>query len=525
MRKSQIVTRRFFVYHYARMTARLMFLWLMCLLVACESAPVAKRVRVEVDGKQLELQTQAATVYDALLETDIELGPLDRVSPDLVMPIERTTSIVITRVREEFVRERHALPFPRQLLHDDAFDEGVSRVLQLGVNGQEELTYRVRFENDQQVARELVRRQLLEIPREEIVVIGAKGRLQDVPFAGTIIYISNGNGWLMRDSSAAKRPLTFSGDLDGRVFAVSPNNDRVLISRRASVGGDVGAVGPLNSLWLVDTRTVGESPTNLSIEDVLYADWLDAARIIYSTAERTVGAPGWKAHNDLWLFNLETHQKQQLISSISPVAYAFWGLSFSLSPNGKRIGYASADQLGFIELPSGQRTALQPFPVYHTQSGWVWTPDLSWSGDSRLIAGTLHAPAPDTPDPERAPTFDVWAIDASGSFAAPIAPATGMFASPSWSRQGRIAYAQAHQPYQSAESQYDVYVMDADGSNKLRVFPQQGERGITNPQFAWSNDGSQLIVVQDGNLFLVNVDGHGAVQLTADGGGSHPRWR
>ena len=132
---------------------------------------------------------------------------------------------------------------------------------------------------------------------------------------------------------------------------------------------------------------------------------------------------------------------------------------------------------------------------------------------------------PGTPQPENAPTFDVWVINASGSFAAQLAPETGMFANPVWSPQGRIAYAQAYQPQQSADSQYDLWVMNIDGSGKQRVFPQQGEHGLTNPQAAWSADGKQLVVLYDGNLYLVDADGKRAAQLTADGGSTVLRWR
>ena len=421
--------------------------------------------------------------------------------------------------------EQRILPYPRTILRDEAMTDGTSRVLQLGVNGHEELTYKAVFENGVEVSRDLIAQRATTLPREEIVLVGAKGLLKSAPISGTVFYASNGNAWIMRDSSGAKRPLTFSGDLDGRAFAVSPDGNRLLFSRRSSVGGAVGAVGPLNSLWQVDTRIVGETAVAVGVESVLYADWAGDSQIVYSTAERTAGAPGWKAHNDLWLYHTVSRTKQLLAPPMTHIAYAFWGVNWQLSPDRRRLVYASADEIGFVELPTGSRTVLQQFPVYHTQSGWVWVPDVSWSPDGSLIVATLHSPPPDTPNPERAPLFDVWAISASGTFAAQLAPATGMFANPSWSRLGRIAYAQAHNPPQSADSQYDIFVMDVDGSNKLLVFPQTGDRGVTNPQMVWSNDGRQMIVLQDGNLFLANVGGRGITQLTTDGGGTLVRWR
>ncbi|MEP7199001.1 MAG: G5 domain-containing protein, partial [Chloroflexota bacterium] len=503
----------------------LVLLALLLLLAACESRAGEKFVVIVVDEKELRYTTQAATIGEALRESPARLGPLDRVSPDLNEPTTRSNRIVITRVREDTIVEERVVPFPRTILRDEAVADGTARAIQLGVNGHEEVTQKITYQNNVEIARETVAQRTIEIPREEIVLLGAKGLLKSIPLAGMLFYISNGNAWLMFDESAQKRPLTFTGDLDGRAFAVSPDYEHVLASRRASVGGAIGAGGPLNSLWLINTGFVGDTAASVGIEDVLWADWLSDTQIIYSTGERTVGAPGWKAHNDLWLYDFGAHAKQPLLEPQSQFAYAFWGMTWALSPDRKRLVYASADELGFIEVASGQRTSLQQFPVYQTQAGWVWTPDVSWSPDMRLLAATLHAPPPDTPLPENAPTFDVWVVNTRSSFAAQLAPETGMFANPVWSPQGRIAYAQAHQPQQSADSQYDLWVMNIDGSGKQPIFPQQGEHGLTNPQAAWSADGKQLVVLYDGNLYLVDADGKRAAQLTADGGTTVLRWR
>jgi hypothetical protein len=506
---------------FFRLSLCLWALW----LTACAARAIDRLVIIEVDGQQLQRRTQVTTVRQALDEARISLNPLDRVNPDLNELLERSTRIVITRVREEVFTEQRVLPFARQILRDEALPDNEARTVQLGVNGRELVTYRVRYENGQAIERALSERHTLEIPRPEILVVGSKGLLKPATFKGAIFYLSNNNAWVMRDHSDEKRPLSFTGDLDGRVFAVSPDAKRLLYSRRASVGGAIGQFGQLNSLWVVDTRIIGEAPTALPIADALYAEWVGDNQIVYSTGERTTGAPGWKAHNDLWLFDLVTKNKTQLLAPIKDIVYAFWGMSFALAPDGQRLVYASADELGFISLATGKRAPLQKFPVYETNAGWVWTPDVRWSPDSRLVVATLHTPAPGTPNPERAHVFGVWAVSADGKFAAAVAPETGMFANPVWSKQNRIAYAQAQRAQQSDDSQYDVYVMDADGSDKTRIFPQQGERGLVHPQLVWSSDGTQLLIVQDGNLFIVAANGKGFTQLTADGGGSHPQWR
>ena len=502
-----------------------MALGALLLLAGCGARTADKLVIIEVDGLRIERQTRGASVGEVLAESNIQRGPLDRVIPDLNDPIDRVTRISVIRVREETVDEQRVVPFARTLLRDEAMADGLSRVLQLGVNGHEDRTFKVVYENGVETIRDLLAAHMIELPRDEIVLVGAKGLLHSVPLSGTVLYLSNGNAWLMRDASATKRPLTFSGDLDGRVFVLAPEGNRLLYSRRSSVGGAVGAAGPLNSLWLIDTRFVGESPVQAGVDNVLYADWLNNYQFMFSSAERTIGAPGWKAHNDLVMFDLGTKASQLVIAPLTHFAYAFWGATFTLSPDRKRMIYAGADELGFIDLPTGKRTVLQTFPVYQTMAGWVWTPDVAWSPDMRLLIATLHVPPLGTAQPENSPIFGVWAVNTAGAFAAQLAPDTGMFANPAWSKQGRIAYAQAHQPQHSADSEYDLWVMNVDGSGKQRVFPAQGDHGLTNPQTAWSADGRQLIALQDGNLFLVDTGAKSAAQLTADGGGTLVRWR
>jgi hypothetical protein len=499
----------------------MMLLW----LVSCGTGQADRFIVVEVDGVQIQRQTGMATIGAALAEAHVLLGPLDRVSPDLNDPTGRSTRIVVTRVHEDELKVEQVLPFARTMLRDEAMADGQSRLVQLGVNGREELDYKVTYENGAEVSRELLMRHTVERPRDEIVLLGARGLLRSVPIPGTIIYLSNGNAWLMRDNSSQKRPLTYTGDLDGRVFALSPDAERLLFTRRATVGGAAGAGGTLNELWQVEANFPPGPAWAVGLDDALYADWLSNSQIIVSTGERTVGAPGWKAHNDLWLFDGGAGTKRQLMEPLTNIAYAFWGLAYALSPDRKRLAYAGADQLGFIELPAGTRTLLQRLPPFETLAGWVWTPDVTWSPDARLMAATLHAPPPGTTQPQAAPAFDVWAISANGEFAAPLVPDSGMFANPVWSAQGRIAFAQARDPRHSADSQYDLWVMNGDSSNKQRIFPPPGDHGILNPQVAWSPDGMLLIALQDGNIFLVDPNTRNYVQLTADGGGSELRWR
>lgn len=167
-------------------------------LSGCDSA---KRIAVEVDGSRRIVDTSEDTVREALEAEGIALGALDRTQPALWDPVTDSMTIIVTRVREDTDVETRVLPFSRQVLRDEALEEGETRLMQLGANGEEEVTYLITYENDLEVNRIPSARRVTKEPLDEIVVIGVSDTLPSVPISGTIAYLSNGNGWMMRGAS------------------------------------------------------------------------------------------------------------------------------------------------------------------------------------------------------------------------------------------------------------------------------------------------------------------------------------
>jgi hypothetical protein len=197
--------------------------------------------------------------------------------------------IVVTRVEEKLETTRVPVPFARKTVTNEALPAGATRLIQLGVNGEDEVTTRIVLENGSETERTEVSRLSITQPVDEIIAVGAQDNQTPVPLDGTLAYLSAGNAWVMRDTSAGRRPLTTAGDLDSRVFDLSPDGRQLLYSRR--LDGDVKT--PINQLWLANTTIVGEMPISLPIRGVVYAGWSpDGTRIAYSTAERTASSPG-----------------------------------------------------------------------------------------------------------------------------------------------------------------------------------------------------------------------------------------
>lgn len=100
---------------------------------------------------------------------------------------------------------------------------------------------------------------------------------------------------------------------------------------------------------------------------------------------------------------------------------------------------------------------------------------------------------------------------------------------PTWSPDGqRIAFVR----YLSDEGRYDIFLMDADGSNIVRrTF--SGGNGPSTPGFrspTWSPDGTRLAVATggtyEGTIYVLSVDDDGTnpVALTVTGMAADPAW-
>jgi Tol biopolymer transport system component len=204
--------------------------------------------------------------------------------------------------------------------------------------------------------------------------------------------------------------------------------------------------------------------------------------------------------------------------------FGWWGANYFWSPDGKSIAIGSTDGVDVVDLRSHKPITLTRFVAYNTFSNWAWTPTIAWTPDSKFVIAVVHGPSPAGEPPESSPVFDVWALAADGSFKARLASETGMWAAPRIG-PGGILFGRAQAPYASADSRYDLFRMDRDGSNSTRLFPAEGSPGLlSRPDLSFSPDGGQIVVAYQRDLYFVNVLTGASQQITTDGNLSSPRW-
>ena len=90
-------------------------------------------------------------------------------------------------------------------------------------NGKQELTYRRVLENDVEISRSAVKSVILQEALPEIVMVGAQSSFAPLPIPGKLAFLAGGNAWIIDTSTATRTALVTTGDLDGRIFKLSPN--------------------------------------------------------------------------------------------------------------------------------------------------------------------------------------------------------------------------------------------------------------------------------------------------------------
>lgn len=506
-----------------------------------EAPPAGILVSITADGQTQRFElAQAVTAREALALAGIAVDESDRLSIPPFAQLTDGAHLVVTRVRETTSVEQVVVPYSSRTVRNESLPAGEQRLVQAGVNGLEELTYRTVFEDGLQTGRSVIRRVVLTPAVDEIVMVGAQSAFTSVPITGTLAYLSAGSAWAARGLTNQRLLVAGNGDLDGRVFSLSPDGQFLLYTRAISET----ETDLFNQLYVVDIVAGGpREPILLPAGNVLWADWVVLPdlppTIAYTSALKTDRAPGWQANNDLWLLswgaNVVSGEMEfnplLVLDTSSGGLYGWWGTGFAVSPDYTQIAYARTDGIGVVDLATYQTRPLIGFTAYNARSDWAWFPSLRWAPGGWLYTVTHGAPL-GLELPEDSPAFDITALNVGTSARLDLIARAGMFANPSpspvqaFGAPQQIAYLQAIEPENSPFSNYRLHIMDADGSNASPLFPSEDQGGLAPGAFpTWSPDGRLIAILSGGNLWLIDPKTGIAQQVTGDGLTAKIDWR
>jgi len=509
------------------------------LITSCRSPQVGEEIVITIsaDGTTRDISiASGSTVSQALQTAGINPGSLDRTEPPFYTVISEGDLITLTRVVEVFDTEEVVIPFERQIIRNETLAEGETRLVQAGINGLEEVTYRRILEDNVEVSKSEVKTVALTEALPEIIMVGAQSSYTPLNTPGTLAYLAGGNAWILEGSTANRRIIVSTGDLDGRIFTLSPNGEYLVFTRKSKKPADE----EINTLWAVRTRNLDPKLISLQAKNVVhFASWIPGTNsVAYSTVEPRSAAPGWQANNDLYRVSITGGSPRKLLSANSGGVYGWWGMSFAYSPSGV-LAYARPDGIGLVDQDGGYLKPLLEITPLNTHSDWAWIPPIAWGTDSNSLYFVSHAPAPAPISSEESPYFDLSAASFSNEATVSMIDSAGMFAYPSVSpihtdgneKNYQIAYLQSIFFEQSDTSRYRLMVMDRDGSDKKMLFPPNDSNGIEPQLPIWapaSIDGQVndfISLIYQGNLWLVDSGSGTAYQVTGDGLISKMDWK
>jgi hypothetical protein len=493
------------------------------------------QVSLTADGETYNLNTEATNVRELLTEAGITLDEDDELTPPAYTPLVGGEAITVVRIREELETITESIPFDRKTVRNESMEvDDPPLIVQAGQDGLSETTIRIVYRDGLEAERWPTQTITIEEPQDEIVMVGIGAARGNVSFPGKLAYMSDGTAVILQGSAAFPEQLDVGGGLDGRVFDLSPSGSHLLFTR---VDGDLANFN--NALYLIETERNAE-PRALGVNNVLWAGWNPASeaeigQIAYTTAISTSQPPGWEANNDLWLAEIPVDADDELepvlIIEAYPALYGWWGGNYAWSPDGTRISYSFANEIGLIILEpdknEDQRIQLQEFTEFNTLSDWVWVPTLTWSPDGRFLATTLH----NSDDPDET-VFDSWVIDTETGVNGRFIQNAGMWSHLHWAGSENeadpIAFLRTTNPLDSQRSNYTLWLMDQDGSNARQIYPAANENSYFPRQqrfMAWGPSGGDIAFVYNNALYLYNLAEGTARRLTDnDAINSHPTW-
>ncbi|MGB5846253.1 MAG: G5 domain-containing protein [Anaerolineales bacterium] len=508
-------------------------------LSACAAPQVTEgviTVIITADGEEISVEVPAGSTVDSSLRAGgIILGTLDRTDPPLYTVLSDGSKILVVRIEEEFIIEQEVIPFESQVVRNESLPDGQEYWLQLGENGLREITIRQLFEDGVKISSNPVKSVIVQEPMPQIKMVGVQRAFIPFDIPGRLAYLVDGDAWIMEDTTGNRIQLISTGDLDGRIFSLSPDGEWLLFTR-SDEDQDI-----INTLWAVPVDPEAGDEIDLDVSNVIhFADWNPGSQftIAYSTVEPRPGAPGWQANNDLQVLSFSPsgfiRQQPEILETNSGGLYGWWGTEFSWSPDGSNMSYTRPDEIGLVNFETNEQMPLKQFAPVQTFSDWAWVPGISWSPEGDLLYGIDHVP------PAESQQYDLDVIPLGDGDPLVLMPEVGMFSYPvpsplselaSGELAHQVAYLQARFPYQSETSRYDLVVMDRDSSNKERLFPPEGAEGLQPQEIVWSSgkldeSGFYAIgLIYQNNLWIVDSVTGEAWQITGDGLTSRIDWK
>ncbi|HLS06830.1 MAG TPA: ubiquitin-like domain-containing protein [Bacillota bacterium] len=127
------------------------------------------------DGKEKQnVWTVGGTVEELLEKNDIKIKKHDKVKPNIYEQVFEDRDIKITRVNYEEEKVEETIDYKTERIEDDTLEKGKEKVVTEGEAGKLVKTYRLTFENGEQVKRKKQEEKVTKEPTNKVIAVGTK---------------------------------------------------------------------------------------------------------------------------------------------------------------------------------------------------------------------------------------------------------------------------------------------------------------------------------------------------------------
>lgn len=170
-------------------------------------------VTIAADGDEEVLYVVGGTVQDILTEAGISLRENDLINYSLYQQVKPNDSIKVTRMDEEIEIETKAVPYKVVTKKNNNMNDGTSKVVQEGQQGELERKILVTYQDGVEISRKMVSEEITVKPENRIVE------------KGTAKLVTTGRGESVRYTKARKMTATaytaYDSGMDGKGITAS----------------------------------------------------------------------------------------------------------------------------------------------------------------------------------------------------------------------------------------------------------------------------------------------------------------
>ncbi len=132
----------------------------------------AKSVTLTVDNKSTKQAVYQGTVNDLLTAAEISLGADDYTEPSLNTELKDKMTVTVFRVEYKTVDKKENIAFKTEKKNDSSMNSGTEKVLTEGVNGVDEVSYKVKYVNGKEESKTELSRKTVQKPVNKVVAVG-----------------------------------------------------------------------------------------------------------------------------------------------------------------------------------------------------------------------------------------------------------------------------------------------------------------------------------------------------------------